>query len=378
MKIKKSYDANHHCNHSVLAKEMENMSGETQPLPFEEITQGPAENYITYRKLTPETFQLIKGKLGKPIEVTFTNESWIYQGPDEEDHDTSKMHINGILTNVDERTIEVEVNSGETTYDTGAVIKLKETHKELPFYQHLYSLRCYAEISQIRIFTVENQIFQLDGNASNTGRTETKNTSIKTNESVEKSIQEISGIISSYATFLIRPDIARMTAVLKPLNTEEFPLLYVKLAELANSPLAEVRFDSLAEIMSAAESDRQFGQISDGMAEWYENGARAAAKNQQSEERVLDSIVNLVKLVEKNRKEPVLKQALKPTKQYVVLYDNGDDMQACHGKKVDVPEGEDPWEFARAYLLSITSPGENGLLLEEVEELKPGEPFRDF
>ncbi|MBU1327002.1 hypothetical protein KKB64_05700, partial [Patescibacteria group bacterium] len=93
------------------------------------------------------------------------------------------------------------------------------------------------------------------------------------------------------------------------LSTEEFHLLYVKLRELADSPLAEVRFDPLAEIMYAAENDRLFGQRSEGMAEWYENEARSAARNKQTEETVLDSIVELVKLVDEERKE----QAQKPT-----------------------------------------------------------------
>lgn len=122
-------------------------------------------------------------------------------------------------------------------------------------------------------------------------------------EKVAKSIQEISGIISSYATLRIRPDITSVAAALKLLYAEEFPLLYVKLKELANSPLAEVWFDSLAEIRSAIEHDRQFGKFSEGMAEWYENEARAAARSQQTKERVLDSVVELVKLVEKNKKE---------------------------------------------------------------------------
>lgn len=143
------------------------MSKETQPLPFEEIKQGSPESYISYRKLTPDAFLQIKGQLGKPINVTFVKESWLYQGPDEEDHSIRGTHVNGTLIKVDERTIEVEVNSGETTYvettydDSGAYIEPKGTHKEFPFYQEQFTLRKYAEISRISIFTVEDQTFQL-------------------------------------------------------------------------------------------------------------------------------------------------------------------------------------------------------------------------
>lgn len=100
----------------------------------------------------------------------------------------------------------------------------------------------------------------------------------------------------------------------------------------------------LDDIMSAAEADHQFGQLDAGMAEFYENEARAQ----------------------------------KPTTPYVVFYDNGDDMQECHGKLVNIPDGEDPWEYARMYLSTITSPGHNGLFVEEIGKLKPGEEFEDF
>jgi len=146
------------------------MSKETQPLPYEEIKKGSPENYISYGQLTPDAFRQIKGQLGKPINVTFVNESWIYQGPDEEDHSISETHVSGTLIKVDEGTIEVEINSeveiisGETTYDSGAVIKPRGTHKEhkeFPFYQEQFILRKYAEILRISIFTVEDQTFQL-------------------------------------------------------------------------------------------------------------------------------------------------------------------------------------------------------------------------
>jgi hypothetical protein len=69
---------------------------------------------------------------------------------------------------------------------------------------------------------------------------------------------------------------------------------------------------------------------------------------------------------------------LKPIKRYGILFDNGDDMQASHGELVNVPEGEDPWEYARNYLRNHISPGPNGILLEDVVRLKSGEKFRNF
>ena len=140
------------------------MSKETQPLPYEEIKQGSPENYTSYGKLTPETFRQIKGQLGKPINVTFVYERWINQEPDEEDHYTEETHVNGTLIKVDERTIEMEINSGETTYKPGrTVIEPRGTHKEFPFYQEQFTLRKYAEISRISWFTVEDRTFLFPG-----------------------------------------------------------------------------------------------------------------------------------------------------------------------------------------------------------------------
>ncbi|MBU2459957.1 hypothetical protein KKG44_02460, partial [Patescibacteria group bacterium] len=229
------------------------MEKEAQPLSFEEIKQGSPENSSSYRKLTPEALQQIQEHLGKPVEVTFEKESWIYMGPyEEEDHSTGNTRVSGILTHVDERTIGIQVHSGKTVYDDGSATEHKESYMEFPFYQDRYALRSSADISHLSLFGIEGQTFQLERNAMNAEKM----------EGVMKSIQKISGIISSYGRQRIRPDITDVTAALKHLSTEEFHLLYVKLRELADSPLAEVRFDPLAEIMYAAENDRLFGQRS--------------------------------------------------------------------------------------------------------------------
>ena len=76
--------------------------------------------------------------------------------------------------------------------------------------------------------------------------------------------------------------------------------LYVELEALGKSPIAEIRFDSMAEIRSAAQADRQRGRTMD---EWHENEARVEASSQQAEEKVFDSVAELVRLVEKSFKE---------------------------------------------------------------------------
>jgi len=128
-------------------------------------------------------------------------------------------------------------------------------------------------------------------------------------ERVEEAVREISQLISAYPNTHIRPDITCVAAALKSLSRmdfhgqlilKDFSLLYVELAELAKSPLAEIRFDSMAEIRSAAQSDRQSGRTMD---EWHENEARVEARGGRVEEKVFDAVVALVRQVEKNIKE---------------------------------------------------------------------------
>ena len=76
--------------------------------------------------------------------------------------------------------------------------------------------------------------------------------------------------------------------------------LYVELEALGKSPIAEIRFDSMAEIRSTAQSDRQRGRTMD---EWHENEARVEARCERVEDRVFDSVAELVRLVEKSFKE---------------------------------------------------------------------------
>ena len=119
-------------------------------------------------------------------------------------------------------------------------------------------------------------------------------------ERVAVAIKGISDLISAYPVSFVRPDMASVAAALKLLERGDFSRLYVELEKLSKSPLAEVRFDTMAEIRSAAQSDRQRGRTMD---EWHKNEARVEANRQQAEEKVFDSVAGLVRLVEKSFKE---------------------------------------------------------------------------
>lgn len=136
------------------------MSKEIQHLPFEEIKEGTEDSHVIHRRLTPEALQQIRLGLGKQVEVTFTNERWIYTGPDdEEDHGTSELVVSGTLANVNEKSLEIEVITGKTTYDNGAIAVLNELHIKLPFYQSHFALRRSAETSQILAVTIEDRTY---------------------------------------------------------------------------------------------------------------------------------------------------------------------------------------------------------------------------
>lgn len=90
---------------------------------------------------------------------------------------------------------------------------------------------------------------------------------------------------------------------LESLQAKDFPILLAELNMLAlqsYSSLGKVCFDPMAEIMSAAQSDCQFGQMSDGMADWYDNEARSASREPAPEKRVIDTVIELVKMIEQS------------------------------------------------------------------------------
>lgn len=118
-------------------------------------------------------------------------------------------------------------------------------------------------------------------------------------EKVATAVAKLKELISSYPDTHNRPDINGVQTILQDLKSSDLPALYEALAQVASSSLGEVRFDGLGEVMSATQNDRMFGhQTSQGMEEYYENEARVEARSRTLEPRVIDSIVELVKLVE--------------------------------------------------------------------------------
>ncbi len=121
-------------------------------------------------------------------------------------------------------------------------------------------------------------------------------------ERVSVVLKEIKDLISSYSAFhRIRPDINGMEAILSKLTNEDFPYLYKELAEIASSELGKVRIDISSEIKAAAECERESGRLSESMVDWYDNEVRATAKGPAKQETVVESIIELVKMVEDGR-----------------------------------------------------------------------------
>jgi hypothetical protein len=185
-----------------------------------------------------------------------------------------------------------------------------------------------------------------------------------------KLIQEIKDLISTYGTNHIRPDINIINSMLTGFSLKDFDVLQTELEKLYDTPLATVVFNPLAEIMQAAESDRQFGNSNEGMDEFYENEGRAAAKAAKHE-KILEAIDNLVALSISKTLEKMIEESAGHTKSCVAYYDNGDFIQSAHDKNIAIPDGVDPWIFARVYILTKTTPGENGLYVEDIKYTGP-------
>ncbi|MCX6704084.1 MAG: hypothetical protein NTZ07_01425 [Candidatus Woesebacteria bacterium] len=140
---------------------IEKEAGEKQEMPpFEEIRQGSPEDYLVYRKLTSDIFRHIQNRLGTSVQVVLDTERWVHSGPDDEDHSTSKTHVCGTLTNVDEQTLEVSIQTGRTTYDTGTYADLIGKKMKFPFHQEQFELKKYRDIVHINTFILGDQVFQ--------------------------------------------------------------------------------------------------------------------------------------------------------------------------------------------------------------------------
>jgi hypothetical protein len=338
------------------------MTLEKQPLMFKEKKEGTNDCYVSYMELTPETLLYLQNSVGKRIDVVSVNEKWHYEGDDEpEDHSISEMKITGILSDVTLRTISVDVQTGKVTFDSGSSRDIEENRIELRFYQEQYGYRTSTEKSQITSFTIDDVSFI----QKNGGLVPDQNPE-EVNLKATKAIQDIKDLISSYATTHTRPDINGINRILTGLSLNDYKVLQNELEELYTTQFAGVFFDPLAEIFQAAESDRQFGNSNGGMDEFYENEGRAAAKT-KSHEKILESIDNLVAISISKTLETLITESAGHTKSCVAYYDNGDFIQSAHQMNVTIPDGVNPWVFARVYILTKTTPGENGLYVDGIK-----------
>jgi hypothetical protein len=143
-----------------------------------------------------------------------------------------------------------------------------------------------------------------------------------------KAIQDIKDLISSYATTHIRPDINGINRILAGLSLNDYKILQTQVEELYTTPFAEIVFDQ--------------------------------------HEKILESIDNLVALSISKTLETLITESAGHTKSCVAYYDNGDFMQSAHKMNVTIPDGVNPWVFARVYILTKTTPGENGLYVDGI------------
>lgn len=138
------------------------MQKEIQPLSLKTTKEGTPESYTAFCELTPDALGQLKTMLGKPIELTATEERWIYQGPDEEDHSTVETRVRGTLEGVDKQTITVKIVEGESKPDYGRTTRLDGMQVKFPFYQEQFRLQRSAEISQVFSLTIDGKTYRQD------------------------------------------------------------------------------------------------------------------------------------------------------------------------------------------------------------------------
>lgn len=119
-------------------------------------------------------------------------------------------------------------------------------------------------------------------------------------DKVKTAFEEVRDLVLSYGKTHTRPNINFVSRMLSGLCKKDFLALYELLNEFAKTDLAQVRFDPVAEITSAAEADRQFGHLTNGMADWYDNEVAAASRSTTQQQRVVDALIELVREIEKH------------------------------------------------------------------------------
>jgi hypothetical protein len=401
------------------------MAIESESLSFDKITNNLQESTSSYLKLTPEALFYMQQYLGKHVELTSVEDQWFYEGPDEgDDHSTKTTVAKGTLINVDGTAVEVLIDSGDITYDTNVVLPIKQKQMKFPFSQDGCTYRSVAGSSQIISFIVEDKTLKL------TVSTEQKKTEVMTGPLQENMDLSNRNLLNT------RKDSKENTNMQKPLNTlKESDVIYTQ-APL--STFEEIKLGSPEDFILYRKLKPDMLQLLKGE---LGHEVRVSFENERwvqtgpDEEETLKSATfvcgtlthvdeqsidvdkiyygwtnfdkkNRINLVGKNMvfqfhqeqcklhdsKEILHIQTLtlqdqtlewerdmsKPTTPYIIMFDNGDDMQACHAHLVNIPDGEDLKEFAYAHLDKHVTPGENGILLETIEKLKPGEKFRNF
>jgi hypothetical protein len=400
------------------------MPKEAQPLSFKEIKNGTPENYSSYCTLTPEALQQIQTLVGKQIELTNFKEDWYYEGEDEgDDHSTSDTFVTGILIKVDERTIGIQVSSGKTQHSDGSSTEHKESYMEFPFYSDGCAFRRAAGNSHISSFTVDGQTFELS-NAGNEEKMEIieptpfldankgdipypnveyinafqrnkrkleENNSSHDSDSKPQpsSFEEIKqGSPEDYRVERkLMPDLFRQ---IQSQIGKEVHVSFENERWVYTGPDDEDHSTSKTYIRGTVtrvdERTIEVGNINYGWTE-YDSGELINCigkkmtfpfHQEQFKLRTYAEILHIQTLTLRGQTFEWERDALKPITQYIIWFDNGDDMQAGHGELVNIPDGEDPWEFALNYLQTHISPGPNGILLDDVRKLKPGEKFRNM
>jgi hypothetical protein len=139
--------------------------GKQISLESEEQITGTTDNFVSLKILKRPSLESLSAFVGKPIKIHLSEEKWIYEGPDDnEDHSEYAKNLEGTLTKVNEKEVEIAVEKGEEVWPgTGSVHHILPCSMRVPFKRHEFNLKRSAGIIQIiKITTSDSTSFVLD------------------------------------------------------------------------------------------------------------------------------------------------------------------------------------------------------------------------
>jgi len=145
---------------SPLAPKSDILHKQPRPPYFEEVIEGPPNDYHADRKLTPEFLIYMQSWVGQPIEFVSSDKRWVNSESIDHGPFACKTHVRGILTRVNDQTFEVKIHYGEKVYDTEQHSDISGDNEVFSYYNEQFVEGKFMRVVAIITFTLGDQTFQ--------------------------------------------------------------------------------------------------------------------------------------------------------------------------------------------------------------------------